>query len=665
MTGPIQPMSTNYFNRYFTASALFLALSLSQLRAQTELIVNGGLESGNTPWVLSGGAEIDATAGYARTGLGYLFLGGVENEVDQTYQTITIPAGASSATLSFYYNIVSDEDFSGAFDTFTATVRNTSGTVLATVASKSNLDQDSGAGPTFYHQQTFNLLPYAGQTIRIQFNSSNDSSLVTSFDIDDVSVQVVSGPPVNDSCAGAIALSPGTPYTVNTAAATSAGDPAPVCQASFGKGVWFTYTPSSSGTVTISTCGSDFDTVLAVYSGSCGALTPFACNDDNGPACATTRASVSFSATSGTTYLILAGGSGGASGNLNIVASGPGGLQIIPTFGPSITGDPQSATIQATINAALALYQANFSNLITVTITFQEMGSGLGLSSTYFSSFSYSSYITALGSHSTTADDSTALALLPNSGSNPVNFNSSINLSLPLARALGYSGVNPPPGQTDGTISLNTSIMNLGLTDNNPSKYSLYATVCHEIDEVLGLGSALNGLNNGDPTPTGAISPEDLFRYDALGNRNFTTALSAAAYFSIDSTTDLAQFNQHQGGDFQDWDSFSGGGHPPRVQDAFATAGAQPVPNVELRVLDVIGYARVLPPPPVLSLLHSGNNVVLSWSTISTGFTLQSATNSLASPSWTMVTNVPAIVGGQFTVTNATVGTLKFYRLIQ
>jgi hypothetical protein len=656
-------MNINHLKLYFTASALFLALSISQLRAQTELIVNGGFESGSTPWVLSGGATVDTTAGFARTGSGYLFLGGLENEVDQTYQTITIPAGASSATLSFYYNILSDEGTSAPFDTFTASIRNTSGTLLATVVSKSNVDQDSL--PSDYHLQTFDLLPYAGQTIRIQFDSSNDSSLITSFDIDDVSVQVVSGPPANDACSGAIALVPGTPYTLNTATATSAGDPTPGCQGSFGKGVWFTYTPASGGIVTISTCGSDFDTVLAVYSGSCGSLTPVACNDNNGPSCATSRASVSFSATSGTTYFILAGGSGGVSGNLSIVASGPGGLQIIPTFDSTITSDPQSATIQATINSAIAFYQANFSDPITVTITFQEMGGGLGLSSTYFASFSYSSYITALGSHATTADDSTALAHLPNSGSNPVNANANVYLSLPLARALGYSNVNPPPGATDGTISLNTSIMNLSVSTNNPSRFSLYATVCHEIDEVLGLSSALNGLTNGAPTPTGPIWPEDLFRYDSLGNRSFTTSVSAASYFSINGTTDLAQYNQHQGGDFQDWDSFSGGGHPPRVQDAFAIAGTQPIPTVELIALDVLGYARVIPPPPSLSLLRSGNNVVLAWPTSFAGFTLQSATNSIAAPSWATVTNLPAIANGLYMVTNATAGPLKFYRLVK
>jgi hypothetical protein len=207
--------------------------------------------------------------------------------------------------------------------------------------------------------------------------------------------------------------------------------------------------------------------------------------------------------------------------------------------------------------------------------------------------------------------------------------------------------------------------MNLSVATNNPSRFSLYATVCHEIDEVLGLSSALNGLTNGQPAPTGPIWPEDLFRYDSLGNRSFTTAVNAASYFSINGTTDLAQYNQHQGGDFQDWDSFSGGGHPPRVQDAYATAGTQPIPNVELIALDVLGYARVIPPPPPLSLLRSGNNVVLAWPTSFAGFTLQSATNSIAAPSWTTVTNLPAIANGLYMVTNATAGPLKFYRLVK
>jgi hypothetical protein len=346
---------------------------------------------------------------------------------------------------------------------------------------------------------------------------------------------------------------------------------------------------------------------------------------------------------------------------LTILATGPTGLRIIPTFASSIANDPQAGNIEATINAAIAVYQNNFSNSITIAITFQEMGSGLGLSSTYYSSYSYASYRSALLSHSTTADDAIALAHIPNTPNNPVNGNSSLNITLPLARALGFSA-NPPPGQPDGTISLNTSSMNLSLSTTNPSKYSLFATVCHEIDEVLGLGSALNGLSNGDPAPTGPISPEDLFRYDSTGTRNFTTDVNAASYFSLDGVTDLARFNQHQGGDFQDWYSFSGG-QIPQVQDAYSPPGVSPVPNVELRVLDVLGYARVIPPLPTLSLARASGFVVLSWPTTFTGFTLQSATNGLSAPIWTAVTNAPSIVNGFYTVTNSVSGSAKFYRL--
>jgi hypothetical protein len=186
---------TNYSTLCFTGSVLLLALSSGNLRAQTELIVNGGFESGSAPWVLSGGATNDTTAIYLRSGSAYLWLGGVDNEIDQTYQTITIPAGASSATLSFYYNILSDENAPLVHDTFTATVRNTTGTILATILSKSNVDKDPGTGPANYHQQTFDLLPYAGQSIRIQFNSTNNSSFTSSFNVDDVTVQVGSGQP--------------------------------------------------------------------------------------------------------------------------------------------------------------------------------------------------------------------------------------------------------------------------------------------------------------------------------------------------------------------------------------------------------------------------------------------------------------------------------------
>ena len=142
-------------------------------------------------------------------------------------------------------------------------------------------------------------------------------------------------PPSNDQCVGAIALSANVIRTDDTANATSTGDPTPTCQTSFGKGVWYTFTPATSGTLTVSSCGSNFDTVLQVYTGSCAALTPVAggCDDDDGPDCPGTPASVSFSGAAGTTYRILAGGWNSGSGNLQIVARvTQGGIPARPDF---------------------------------------------------------------------------------------------------------------------------------------------------------------------------------------------------------------------------------------------------------------------------------------------------------------------------------------------
>src|SRR5208282_1507509 len=92
-------------------------------------------------------------------------------------------------------------------------------------------------------------------------------------------------PPSNDTCAGAIALANGVTNTLYTFDATEIGDPVPSCQGSFGRGVWYTVTTTTNGPVTINTCGSDFNTVMEVYTGNCGALTNFMCANESGPFC--------------------------------------------------------------------------------------------------------------------------------------------------------------------------------------------------------------------------------------------------------------------------------------------------------------------------------------------------------------------------------------------
>ena len=158
----------------------------------TELIVNGGFESGSTGWVFSGtpnGAAASSYGSLAHSGSYYLWMGGAVSESDAAYQTITIPSTASAATLSFYYNINSSEPTTSACDTFYAAIGNTSGVLVAVLGEWSNLNGTSPGNP-YYYQQTYNLLTYAGQTIRIYFINSCTGSKVTNFRVDDVSVSV-------------------------------------------------------------------------------------------------------------------------------------------------------------------------------------------------------------------------------------------------------------------------------------------------------------------------------------------------------------------------------------------------------------------------------------------------------------------------------------------
>ena len=308
----------------------------------------------------------------------------------------------------------------------------------------------------------------------------------------------------------------------------------------------------------------------------------------------------------------------------------PPGLTILPVWDSSITSDPNAATIESTIRAACAVYQSDFSDPITVSITFKEMTGGLGQSSWSYYTFSYSQYRAALVAAAGTPDDSTALAHLPVQTGNPVN-NQNVFIKTAQAYDLGLnSGTS---GEPVGTISLYTAIMNLSGAQNDPTKYSLFSTTCHEIDEVLGTGSVLDQVYHGQ-NPTGIFS-EDLFRYDGSGNRSYTTSSSATSYFSIDGTTDLAQFNQVGSGDFGDWYSYNVS-VVPQVQDAFATPGTSPNLGVELRVLDVLGYHRVVqvPAPKFVSATRSGTTINLVWTTVSgSSYQLLYSTN-LNSSAW-------------------------------
>lgn len=155
--------------------------------AATELLANGGFESGTTGWTGSTATIGTWSAQPAYEGTKNAWLGGNGSAVTESlYQQIAVPSSATSATLSFMLHIdTAETTTTTAYDKLTVTVKNSAGTTLATLATYSNLNKNAG-----YAQKTFDLSAYKGQTIRVSFSETEDSSLQTSFAIDKVSLQV-------------------------------------------------------------------------------------------------------------------------------------------------------------------------------------------------------------------------------------------------------------------------------------------------------------------------------------------------------------------------------------------------------------------------------------------------------------------------------------------
>jgi subtilisin family serine protease len=150
----------------------------------TELLLNRGFESGNVNWTATAGVITNSTGQTPRTGSWYAWLDGYgTTHTDSLFQDVAVPSTATSMTLSFWLKInTAETTTTTAFDTLRVQIRNTSNTVLSTLATYSNLNASAG-----YVQKTFDLTSFKGQTIRIYFLGTEDSSLQTSFVIDDTS----------------------------------------------------------------------------------------------------------------------------------------------------------------------------------------------------------------------------------------------------------------------------------------------------------------------------------------------------------------------------------------------------------------------------------------------------------------------------------------------
>jgi Zn-dependent metalloprotease len=145
-----------------------------------QLVVNGGFESGSSPWTATSGVITNQAGEAPHSGTWMAWLNGWgSSRTDRVSQTLVIPSGCSSYRLSFYQHIDTDENEPIAYDTFTVSVGG------QTLESFSNLDANTG-----YVQKSYDLAGFAGQTVTLTFEGTEDQSLQTSYVVDDITVQV-------------------------------------------------------------------------------------------------------------------------------------------------------------------------------------------------------------------------------------------------------------------------------------------------------------------------------------------------------------------------------------------------------------------------------------------------------------------------------------------
>ncbi|HEX8267633.1 MAG TPA: hypothetical protein VF596_19685 [Pyrinomonadaceae bacterium] len=156
-----------------------------------QLLGNPGFENGSanpSPWTASKGVINNSNTQPPRTGSWKAWLNGYgAAHTDTLYQQVSIPANTANAALSFWLHIDTAEATTAkAYDTLKLQIRNSTGTVLTTLATYSNLNAATG-----YRQESFDLTAYKGQTVQIYLIGTEDSSLKTSFVVDDFALNVM------------------------------------------------------------------------------------------------------------------------------------------------------------------------------------------------------------------------------------------------------------------------------------------------------------------------------------------------------------------------------------------------------------------------------------------------------------------------------------------
>ncbi|MCP4442606.1 MAG: T9SS type A sorting domain-containing protein [Aureispira sp.] len=167
-----------------------------------------------------------------------------------------------------------------------------------------------------------------------RYNCSDQATCMT-LNVTLNSMPIVSG----TDCASAIATTCGSTVTGNTVGATPS--PAGTCITTVGTGGahWYTFTGDGNtwSVETVVPTGTQYDTKIWVFSGSCASLTCVTGDDDGGTS---TLSLVNFATVAGTTYYVIVGGFGSAEGDYEMTFTNDLGCSACtPPAAPTGTDD--------------------------------------------------------------------------------------------------------------------------------------------------------------------------------------------------------------------------------------------------------------------------------------------------------------------------------------
>ncbi|GCE30246.1 hypothetical protein KDA_57300 [Dictyobacter alpinus] len=153
------------------------------------ILTNGGFESGSSSWTESstGGYEIVDTS-KPHSGTHSAYLCGYNSCTDTIYQTATIPSSATKVTLSYWVYISTTETGSTCYDYFYARLRTSTGSTISTPQTQCNANAKGWTQYSF--DVTSALSSYKGKQVQVYFAGTTDSSLTSSFYVDDVALNI-------------------------------------------------------------------------------------------------------------------------------------------------------------------------------------------------------------------------------------------------------------------------------------------------------------------------------------------------------------------------------------------------------------------------------------------------------------------------------------------